>query len=197
MRPAIKYALLFSGAWIAIKLILLTLDVFQEDVVKPGLINNLFLLLAISLGLYFEKKKEGFGTGTPLSDIKNGLTAGAPYVLIVSVFMYFYYDTINPAFIDNRVTERMDIIYNEAQEEAYLDTLRVHNPEFRVMTTDEILQEIKSDTESALSAKTLFVFSLLGLMVMALTYAIFIALIYRKILLRDYYLDDKKELDQN
>lgn len=187
MRPAIKYALLFSGAWMAIKLIFLALGIFQEDVVKPGLINNLFLLLAISLGLYFEKKKEGFGTGTPLSDIKNGLSAGAPYVLIVSVFMFFYYDSINPSFIDNRVSERMDVIYNEAQDEAYVDTLKLHNPEFRVMTTDEIIKEIKTDTESALSAKTLFVFSLLGLMVMALTYAIFLTVIYRKILLKDYY----------
>ena len=187
MRPAVKMALLFSGAWILLKFILLSINVFQEDVVKPGLINNLFLLLAISVGLYLEKQKEGFGTGTPLSDIKKALTAGAPYVLIVSIFMFFYYDTINPEFIDNRVSERMDIIYNEAQDEAYVDTLRVHNPEFRVMTTDEIIRDIKSDTESALSAKTLFVFSLLGLMVMALTYAIFITLIYRKILFRDYY----------
>lgn len=187
MRPAIKMALLFSGAWILLKFIFEAIGVFQEDVVKPGLINNLFLLLAISLGLYFEKKKEGFGTGTALSDIKNGLLAGAPYVLIVSVFMYFYYDTINPTFIENRIAERMDVIYNEAQDEAYVDTLRVHTPEFRVMTTDEIIKDIKKDTESALSAKTLFVFSLLGLMVMALTYAIFITVIYRKILFRDFY----------
>lgn len=187
MKPALKFALLFSGAWIALKFIFLGLDIFQEDVLKPGLINNLFLLLAISLGLYQEKKKEGFGTGTPLTDIKKALTAGAPYVLIVSVFMYFYYDTINPSFIDNRVTERMDIIYSEMESEAYIDTLRVHNSEFQVMTKEEIARDIKSDTENALSARTLFVFSLLGLMVMALTYAIFITLIYRKILLRDFY----------
>ncbi|RFC53975.1 hypothetical protein [Brumimicrobium aurantiacum] len=187
MRPAIKYALLFSGAWIAIKLIFLGIGVFQENVVQPGLINNLFLLLAVSLGLYFEKKKEGYGVGTPLSDIKNGLTAGAPYVLIVSAFMFLYYDTINPSFVENRIAERMDVIYEEAQDEAYLDTLKVHNPEFRVMTSDEIMREIKTDTESALSAKTLFIFSLLGLMVMALTYAIFVTVIYRKILFKDYY----------
>nr|WP_299201740.1 hypothetical protein [uncultured Brumimicrobium sp.] len=187
MRPALKFALLFSGAWMFLKLIFLYFNIFQDDVVKPGLINNLFLLLAISLGLYYEKKKEGFGTGTPLSDIKNALTAGAPYVLIVSVFMFFYYDDINPSFIENRVTERMDIIYGEMESEAYVDTLRVHNPEFRVMTKEEIVRDIKSDTESALSAKTLFVFSLLGLMVMALTYAIFLTVIYRKILLKDFY----------
>ncbi|WP_107040100.1 hypothetical protein [Brumimicrobium mesophilum] len=187
MRPALKMALLFSGAWILLKFVFQAIDIFQEDVVKPGLINNLFLLLAISLGLYFEKKKEGFGTGTPLSDIKNGLTAGAPYVLIVSVFMFFYYDTINPSFIENRVSERMDVIYEESQDEAYMDTLKLHTPEFRVMTNDEILRDIKTDTESALSAKTLFVFSLLGLMVMALTYAIFLTVIYRKILFRDFY----------
>lgn len=187
MRPAIKFALLFSGAWIALKLVLLSVNIFQEDVVKPGLINNLFLLLAISFGLYYEKQKEGFGVGTPLSDIKNALSAGAPYVLIVSVFMFFYYDTINPSFSENRVNERMDIVYEEMKKPAYVDTLRKHNVEFRVMTNEEIFRKIKVDTESALSPRTLFVFSLLGLMVMALTYAIFITLIFRKILLRDFY----------
>lgn len=191
MRPAVRIALLFSGAWIALKLMFWGLGIFQDDIVKPGLINNLFLLSAISFGLYYEKQKEGFGEGTPLSDIKNALASGAVYVLIVSGFMYIYYENINPTFIDNRVETRMDSIYAEMESDGYIDSLRVHNPDFKVLTKEEIYREIQTDTMSALSARTLFVFSLLGLIVLAMSYSIFCTVIFRKILLRDYY--PKKE----
>src|SRR5690554_153792 len=187
MRPAVKMAFLFSGTWIALKLIFWGLDIFQEDVLKPGLINNFLLLTAISFGLYLEKKREGFGVGTPLSDIKNALRAGAVYVLIVSGFMYLYYEHLNPTFIENRIETRMDSIYSEMEDEAYVDSLRAHNNDFKVLTKDEIYREILTDTESGLSANTLFIFSLLGLIVLALSYSIFLTLIFRKILLKDYY----------
>lgn len=191
MRPAVKMAFLFSGTWIALKLIFWGLDIFQEDVLKPGLINNFLLLTAISFGLYLEKKREGFGVGTPLSDIKNALRAGAVYVLIVSGFMYLYYEHLNPTFIENRIETRMDSIYSEMEDEAYVDSLRAHNNDFKVLTKDEIYREILTDTESGLSANTLFIFSLLGLIVLALSYSIFLTLIFRKILLKDYYQNQK------
>lgn len=191
MRPAVKMAFLFSGTWIALKLVFWGLDIFQEDVLKPGLINNFLLLTAISFGLYLEKKREGFGVGTPLSDIKNALRAGAVYVLIVSGFMYLYYEHLNPTFIENRIETRMDSIYSEMEDEAYVDSLRAHNNDFKVLTKDEIYREILTDTESGLSANTLFIFSLLGLIVLALSYSIFLTLIFRKILLKDYYQNQK------
>lgn len=187
MRPALKVALIFAAAWIVVKLAFFGLGIFQGDIFVPGLINNLFLLGAIGVGLYLEKKKEGFGEGTALSDIKHSMVAGAPYAVIVSVFMFFFYNNINPDFIEQRRTERMDLIYGEMQRESYVDSLKMQNQDFEVLTNDEIFKTIKKDTDSALSANSLLVFSLLGLIVLSLTYAIFVTIIFRKILLRDYY----------
>lgn len=187
MRPALLSALLFAGIWILLKMVFFGLDVLQEDIFMTGLLNNLLLLGAISTGLYLEKKKEGFGEGTALSDIKHSMVAGAPYALIVSVFMFFYYADINPNFVEQRVNERVDLIYNEMQRESYVDSLKMQNQDFEVLTNEEIFKKIKTDTKSALSAESLLVFSLLGLIVLSLTYAIFITIIFRKILLRDYY----------
>jgi hypothetical protein len=111
MRPALKAALLFSLGWIVVKLSFFGLNIYQEDIFVSGLLNNLFLLGSIATGLYFQKKKEGFGEGTALSDIKHAMVAGAPYALIVSVFMFFFYNDINPDFVENRRSERMDLIY--------------------------------------------------------------------------------------
>lgn len=188
MRPALKFALLFSGGWIVVKFIFYYLGVFQDNIIIPGLINNLFLLLAVSLGILFEKKKEGFGKGDPLADIKKGLTAAAPYVLIVAGFMYYYYNSVNPSFIENRIEQRMDNFYSEIENNpSFIDSLRVQNPKFETSTKEDILKSVKLDLQSNQSPFTMFIFSLLGLIIMGLSYAILITLIFHKILFRDYY----------
>ncbi|MDX1651443.1 MAG: DUF4199 domain-containing protein [Brumimicrobium sp.] len=187
MRPALKAALIFSVSWILLKFLFLYLGIFQNEIFYSGLLNNFFLLAAIALGLYLEKKKEGFGEGTALSDIKNAMIAGAPYALIVSVFMYFYYQDINPDFVENRVTERMDLVYNSMQRDTYVDSLKMQNKDFKVMTDEEIYKQIYQETESAFSPKSLLTFSLLGLLILGFTYSILITAIYRKVLFRDYY----------
>jgi flagellar biosynthesis/type III secretory pathway M-ring protein FliF/YscJ len=73
------------------------------------------------------------------------------------------------------------------QRPSYVDSLKIQNNDFEVLSDEEIFKKIKTDTESALSANSLLVFSLLGLIVLSLTYSIFITIIFRKILLRDYY----------
>ncbi|MEX2485881.1 MAG: hypothetical protein WED10_15020 [Brumimicrobium sp.] len=187
MRPALKTALFFAGSWILLKFIFLFFGVFQNEIFYSGLLNNLFLLAAIAVGLYLEKKKEGFGEGTALSDIKHAMVAGAPYTLIVSIFMFFYYQDINPSFVENRVSERMDIVYNNMERVSYVDSLKLQNQDFKVMTDEEIYNQIQEETKSAFSPKSLLTFSLLGLLILGFTYAIFVTAIYRKIMLRDYY----------
>lgn len=188
MRPALKMGLYFAGAWMIVKLVFLSFNIFQDGIMVPGLINNLFLLLAISIGLFYEKKKEGYGKGTPGSDIKAGLVAGVPYIVLVSAFMYFYYSDIHPQYIQTKVETRMDAIYSQMEKQpAYLDSLRAKNDDFRGLTENDILQKIKKDTEATLSPKTMFIFSLLGLLLMAATYAIFVTLVYHRVLFRDFY----------
>lgn len=187
MRPSVRFALLFAGIFVAVKLIFMELNVFQDNIQVPGLINNFLLLTAISLGLLYEKKREGFGEGGPMSDIKNALRAGAPYVLLVSAFIYFYYDTINPTFVESGIEVRMDMIYKDMERESYVDSLKMHRSEFQVLTDEEILREAKREIESNLSPRTMFTFSLLGLLILAVSYSILITLIYRKILFKDYY----------
>lgn len=187
MRPSLKSALFFATSWIIIKLLLFQLNVLQDDIFWTGLINNFFLLAAIAVGLYFEKKREGFAQGSALSDIKNAMIAGAPYALIVSVFMFFYYNDINPEFIENREKERMDIVYQAMERESYVDSLRQQNQDFNMLTKEEIYANIKEETASALSPKSLLTLSLLGLIVLGFTYSIFVMIIFRKVLLREHY----------
>lgn len=187
MRPALKSAFAFAGVWILLKLLFMQFNIFQDDIFFTGLINNFFLLAAVAIGLYFEKLKEGLGEGTALSDIKHAMIGGAPYALIVSIFMFFYYQDINPNFIENRTQERMDMLYSAMERESYVDSLKTQNQDLNVMTNEEIYTYIKNETESALSPKTILTLSLLGMIVLGFTYSIFVTVIYRKVLLRDHY----------
>lgn len=187
MRPALKIGVFFAGGWIAIKLIFLSFNIFQDNILVPGLVNNLFLLLAISIGIFLEKKQEGYGKSAPLDDIKRGLVAGVPYILLVCGFMYFYYQDLHPQYIQNKVETRMDVIYHQMENPVYMDSLRIKNEDFRGLTKDDILAKIKTDTTATLSAKSLFVFALLGLLMMAATYAVFVTLVYHKVLFKDFY----------
>lgn len=192
MRPALKSALFFALTWSLIKMAFFYSGLFQNDIFIPGLINNLFLLAAISVGLYFEKKREGFGQGTALSDIKHSMIAGAPYALLVAIFMYFYYTDINPEYVETRISDRMDLVYNAMERDSYMDSLKVQSPEYKVLTNEEIYTDIRISTVSAYSPKALLTFSLLGLMILGFTYSIFITVIFRKILLRDFYPNNSK-----
>ena len=187
MKSALKIALFFAFSWIGVKLAFFYLDWFQEDIFVTGLINNFFLLAAIALGLYAEKKKEGFGKGSAFSDIKSAMVAAAPYAVIVSVFMFFYYRDINPNFTERKLTERMDIVYSAMERESYVDSLKLQNRDFNVMSNDEIYVHIRQEMASAYAPSSLLTFSLLGLMVLGMTYSIFVTLIFRKILFRDFY----------
>lgn len=187
MKPALKYGLLFAVGWIVLKMIFKAVNILQDDIFITGLINNLFLLLAISFGLFHEKKKEGLGQGTALSDIKNAMIAGTPYAVIVSVFMFFYYRDISPEFIQSKSQERIDVVYNAMQRPSYVDSLKMTDEKYEVMTKDEIFSELKDGIQQSYKPNFLLTFSLLGFVVLAITYSIMVTTIFRKILLRDFY----------
>src|SRR5690554_2615762 len=139
MKPTLKIGLIFAAVWIALKLLFWQLGIFQESIHITGLINTLFLLLAIALGLYFQKKKEGLSNGTALTDVKNALQSGVLYTVIVSVFLYFYYDSINPEFTENRINEMSDMFYDNMQRESYVDSLKLQNPDIEELTNEDII----------------------------------------------------------
>lgn len=187
MRIALKYGLIFAASWIALKMIFFMGGIFQDDIMITGLLNNLFLLLAISLGIYFEKKKEGFGEGNALSDIKHGLIAGAPYTLIIAIFLFFYYRDVNPEYIETKVSERYDMMYDYLSDDANLAAFRETSEEYEVMKREEILVKYKVDIRANLNPKATMLLSLLGMLVLSFTYSIFVTVIYRKVMLRNFY----------
>ena len=94
MKLPIKVGLIASLVWISIKLIAFSQSISLDDL-KPFVFINMFILTAaIAIALYLVKRHET--ESNLLNDIKNGMLAGVTYTVIVSVFLYFYYQKIYP-----------------------------------------------------------------------------------------------------
>jgi hypothetical protein len=121
---------------------------------------------------------------TALSDIKNGMTAGVPYALVVSVFLYFYYSKIDPDFNRHQIAEAEMSISKMLDDEKELQKLKDTNAEFEVMSKEELYEELSKGPKNFYNPTSTMTVSLLSLLLLATLNSIFVTIVYRKIVFR-------------
>jgi hypothetical protein len=184
MRITVLTGIICAAIWIMIKMIFYYTQPVNYDL-KPLVLINLFLLIAsISIGLYLQKRKDT-EESNGLRDIKNGMTAGVPYAVLVSVFLYFYYDRIHPEYNAHRLAEQEYALDLKLNDPASFEQIKQDNPDFEVMSKEEIKDQVMTGVKSTLSANATLVTSLLGLIIMTALNSIFITIIYRRIVFRE------------
>ena len=183
MKVTIKMGLLFAAIWIAIKMIFFITGIAGHNLVPIIFLNILCILLAISTGLYFQKRFSSEESSL-LMDIKDGMTAGVPYAIIVSVFIFFYYNTIDPDFNKHQIAEAEMGIKKMVEDPVQLKQLRATNAEFEVMTDEEIYNSIVQGPENFYNPKSTMIVSLLALLMLATLNSILISIIYRKVVFK-------------
>jgi hypothetical protein len=169
--------------WMIIKMIFFYTGVFAFSVVPSGMINILCLLLSISIGLFILKRKSTEATSL-LTDIKNGMTAGVPYIVLVSLFMYIFYSKINPGFIAELRAEKISQETENINDPIKLDIYKRNNEDAEVMTKNQILDKMTQNIKATINAKTTSLLNLLALLMLSTINSIFISVIYRKIVFR-------------
>lgn len=185
MRITVKIGLLFAAIWIGFKLILFTTQTgpVRYDLTFPILTNIMCLLLAISVGLYLQKRKETEYTSA-LGDIKNALSAGVPYILSVSIFLYLYYTKIDPEYNQHQLSEAAMQMEKMLEDPKELQALRDSNAEFEVMTVDELRESLTSNQKAMYSARAVTTISLLGMLILATFNSILVTIVFRKLIFR-------------
>ncbi len=185
MRVTLKTGIIFAFAWMLIKLSLFGMGMSSEKSFLPSLfLNMFFLILAITIGLYLQKRKDT-EQGNALKDIKNGMTSGFPYAILVSFFIYIYYSKIDPAFIQGKIADREVFLDKTINDPKQLQKLRDSNPDYEVMTVKQIRKiEIKNG-KSAVSAGNNATMTILALLLYAMFNSIFITIILRKIVFKN------------
>ncbi len=144
MNKAIKYGLIASLIWICVKMGALAFSVSLYDIKYFGLLNMFLLTFVITWSIYKQKRTES--ESNLLVDIKNGMLAGVPYTVIVSVFLFFYYGQIFPEFREKKMSE----VYVRIDTKKELDAIRKNQPELENKSDQEIRKLAINDWKNKL-----------------------------------------------
>ena len=179
MKLPLKVGLLAAVTWISIKLAAFYLSLSLDDL-RPFVFINMFILTAsIAVALYLVKRKET--ENNLLNDVKNGMLAGVPYAVIVSVFLYFYYQKIYPAFNAGKMNE----ISLKLSNPQTIKEIQRSNPEMENKSVEEIKTDILAKTEMVYNPQFTMLVSMLSLLLYATLNSIVITLIFRRIVFRN------------
>jgi amino acid transporter len=180
MKKGWLYGLVFSGLWIALKMLAFWLNWRLDEIQIFVLLNMAFLTSAIALFMY-RKKRTNTEESNILTDIKAGLTVGLPYTLLVSFFLFFYYQDIYPEFNAHKraaYERKMD-------SPAEIAAIRKGNSALENKSDAEIVAMARQNTAMMYDPQFTLSVSLLALLVYGTLNSLLIAVIYRRVVFRD------------
>ncbi|MEJ6588943.1 MAG: DUF4199 domain-containing protein [Crocinitomicaceae bacterium] len=179
MKTPIKIGVGFALLWIILKLSAFSFNVFLTDLKPFVFANMLFVTLAISIALYAKKRQQP-GSNL-LEDVKTAMIPGVLYAVIVSSFIYFYYQSIYPEFNSSKITE----IELRMNDEVAVADFRKSNPGMENSSSDEIREKVMDSMNNYYSAQFTMTVSLLGLLLYATLNSLVLSLIFRRVIFRN------------
>jgi hypothetical protein len=179
MKKSWFYVFGFGGTFIALKLLAFTLE-WQLHVIQPFVLLNM-ALLTTSIAIFLYKKKRQEQESNILTDIKNGLSVGLPYTLIVSFFLFFYYRDIDPSFNAQKLAQ----IERQMDSTEEIAQIRNSNQALENKTDEEIRSLAKQNMSMMYNPQFTLSISLLALLVYSTLNSLLIAVIYRKVVFKN------------
>ncbi len=182
MRITIKVGLLFAALFIIIKMMFFYIKGTPENLLPMIMINILFVLLSIAIGLYLHKKQETEQSNL-MNDIKNGMSAGVPYALIISIFLYLYYAKIDPGYNEHKIAEHKYGMIKNFEDPEQMKAIR-QNPKFVNATDEEIQEKMNENAEAVFTAGNTATISVLAMILLSTLYSILVAIVYKRLIFR-------------
>lgn len=184
MKLPIKIALIGTGAYILLELILLLAGLnHQREVILLALgANSLILLIVVALSILINFNRNKQGGLSMIADLKVGIAAAAVYSLLVSSFLFLYFSTLDPTYPEMR-KEQILTGLQDKEAIAELDKQMEANPDtYAGKSSDDIQEMNHNNVEHMLSAGTVFPLSLFSLLLLGMIYSFFIMAFNRMIL---------------
>ena len=187
MRVSTKIALLFVAIWFSGKMLFFKFQLFQtpDEYLWQVFWNILCLLLAMALGSMLEKRKEDRSQSTALGDIKSILSGGLVYTILTATLLLTYYSKIDPGYNKHQVEVAEAKIKETLDDPKGLKEIRNSRPEFATMSKEELYNNLVQNPRSFFSYKTVFVMSLLGMLMLSMLNAIVLTIVYRRLIFRN------------
>ena len=181
MRVTVKTGIITAFCWMFIKLVFYYTGTFTDTIVPSVMLNILGMLVSIAVGLYLHKLGDKEESNT-LLDIKNAMTAGIPYAVLVSIFIYIYYSQINPEYYLHQIAENEIAIEKMVNDPVQLAKFKSDQPDAEVMTKEEIEFKLKKSNRQGAAPGFTTTLAMLALTVLATLYSLLVTIIYRRLI---------------
>lgn len=146
------------------------------------LTNIVCVLLAVGLAMYVTRDKNNQILRAGIERIKAGMRGGAIYAIIVSTFVFFYYNNIDVKFRTTMIKARVD--YAESMKPKYAE-LQKNNPQKLANKQHwEFVQMEKEQAELWFSPFMICTLTLVSLMVISMLYAVVLSFIFKNYFFR-------------
>ncbi len=184
MKTPAKIGLIFALVWASITMIIFYSGNSTAGFKVGIMINVFFLMAAVAAGLYLKRKEDGFAPTNFLIDFKTAMQAGAIYGILVSVFIYYYHENIDPSIREELVQARIAAIHEQVPDQETYEELQAGDIIWRDKSFDDYIENQEDIARSVISSFSVFIFHLMGLFFFCIFYSFFATLILRKIVLR-------------
>jgi len=184
MKVTFKTAIVCALIWIGFKMLSFGVGWNVPSNTALFVMTNMLLLLAaVAIGLYLQKRK-GVEDDNILTDIKNGMSAGVIYSMIISAFLYFYYEKIDPDYNRKMVAEREAYFQSVIDNPVELKKIKANNKNLEIMSREEILQEFRKTPQMLFSGGFIMTYGVLAMLMLSTFYSVITAIIFRKVLFK-------------
>jgi hypothetical protein len=183
MSVTFKAGIIAALAWISIRLVLFYMGIGVDEVSPFVFLNMLGVTAAITVGMFLSKRQQKEESNA-LLDIKNGLKAGVPYTVLVAVFIYFFYQNINPGFQQRRITEYEAQVDKALANPKEVADIRKQSEGFEVLSIPEMKEQMMSGPKSFYAPGFTMTMTLLALLLWSTLNAIVVAIVYRKVIFK-------------
>lgn len=183
MRITVKTGIITALSWIAIKMIVFYSGLLENNIVPLVMLNILGVLIAVAVGLFLHKRKSEEDSNT-LSDIKNGMTSGVLYALIISIFLYFYYSKIDPGYNARQINKFETALRKDLNDPIKFKQIKDSNVDFENKEKEEIFDTLVQGPHAFFKAGSTMVISMLSMLLLATINSIFVSAVYRRFIFR-------------
>lgn len=141
------------------------------------LTNIICVLVAVGLAMYMARDKDNKLLALGLDRIKAGMRGGAVYAIIVSTFVYFYYNNIDKKFFEDKVKARVEL------------ATKVNFPELQKNNLDKLansnhadfIDEERKQAELWFSPFMVSTLTLVSLIICAMIYSLVLNIIFKNL----------------
>lgn len=175
MKYAFRSAVIFASCFIIAKLIFFNAGWHSKFYVGIIFINILMVLLAMVYGMWMERKHSQTPKNSYLEIVKSCMRPAMLYVLLVTAFVYLYYNVIDQQHCAQLVEQRM-----AAAEKADFAEIQKANAEFQNMTRNDFLDRERENAEKIFSPFAVATATLFGLVILSFFYSLVVAWVFKR-----------------